>query len=165
MPLFSSRRDHSSDAWQDRSHKTAATAPEPSANTKKHGFFHRRSNSSTDGGSDRHSSFSSDGRRDGGMSRSSTERRGHLMRSHGHGTSKHDELDPSIAAARERVIHAERAEKEADRAMAEARARVREAKEEVKRMEEEAREEARRAKIKQDQAREVSKRGKGLGRA
>lgn len=59
---------------------------------------------------------------------------------------------------------AEAAEVEADRALDAARARVRDAKEHVKRLEEEAREEARRAKIKQHQARAVSKRGEGLGR-
>ncbi len=74
------------------------------------------------------------------------------------------ELDPSIQAARERVMGAEQAESEADRALASARVRVREAREEVKRLEIEAAEEARRAKIKQYHAREVSKRGKQLGR-
>lgn len=74
------------------------------------------------------------------------------------------DVDPSIVAARERVMGAEAAEMEADRALDAARRHVREAKEHVKRLEEEAREEARRAKIKQHQAREVSKRGEGLGR-
>lgn len=61
-------------------------------------------------------------------------------------------------------MSAEKAEIEADRALASARIRVREAREEVKRLEVEAAEEARRAKIKQYHAREVSKRGKQLGR-
>lgn len=61
-------------------------------------------------------------------------------------------------------MSAEKAETEADRALASARIRVREAREEVKRLELEAAEEARRAKIKQYHAREVSKRGKQLGR-
>lgn len=74
------------------------------------------------------------------------------------------ELDPSIQGARERVMSAEKAETEADRALAAARLRVREARDEVKRLELEAAEEARRAKIKQYHAREVSKRGKQLGR-
>lgn len=73
-------------------------------------------------------------------------------------------LDPSILQAREHVMHAEAAEVEADRALGEARMRVRAAKDHVWRLEEEAKEEARRAKIKQEQAREVSKRGQGLGR-
>lgn len=59
---------------------------------------------------------------------------------------------------------AENAEREADRALAAARLRVSEAREEVKRIEIEAAEEARRAKIKQYHAKEVSKRGKQLGR-
>ena len=45
------------------------------------------------------------------------------------------ELDPSIQAARERVMGAEQAEAEADRALAAARLRVREARDEVKRLE------------------------------
>ncbi|KAK5988215.1 hypothetical protein PT974_12355 [Cladobotryum mycophilum] len=73
-------------------------------------------------------------------------------------------LDPSILQVREHVFSAEQAEIDADRALGEARMRVREAKDHLWRIEEEAKEEARRAKLKQEQAREVSKRGKGLGR-
>jgi hypothetical protein len=73
-------------------------------------------------------------------------------------------LDPSILQAREHVMQAETAEVDADRALGEARMRVRAAQDHVWRLEEEAKEEARRAKIKQQQAREVSKRGQGLGR-
>ncbi|KAN0101589.1 hypothetical protein V8E51_012099 [Hyaloscypha variabilis] len=72
--------------------------------------------------------------------------------------------DPTIIAARERVMNAEAAEREADRALASAKVAVREAREHIKRLEKEAAEEARLAKIKQDQARSMSKRGKGLGR-
>ncbi|GAD94028.1 conserved hypothetical protein [Paecilomyces variotii No. 5] len=72
--------------------------------------------------------------------------------------------DPSIAAARERVAGAEAAEREADKALAAARQAVRDAREHVKRLEHEAAEEARLAKIKQDQARSISKRAKPLGR-
>ena len=82
----------------------------------------------------------------------------------GIGSNASAELDPSIQGARERVMSAEKAEAEADRALAAARLRVREARDEVKRLELEAAEEARRAKIKQYHAREVSKRGKQLGR-
>jgi len=49
--------------------------------------------------------------------------------------------DPSILAARERVISAEAAEREADKALINARAAVREAREHVKRLEREAAEE------------------------
>ncbi|KAJ9405745.1 hypothetical protein DTO045G8_6578 [Paecilomyces variotii] len=72
--------------------------------------------------------------------------------------------DPSIVAARERVASAEAAERDADKAFAAARQAVRDAREHVKRLEQEAAEEARLAKIKQDQARSISKRAKPLGR-
>ena len=72
--------------------------------------------------------------------------------------------DPSISAARERVMSAEMAEREADKALMTARAAVREAREQVKRLEREAEEEARLAKIKQKQAANISKRGQMLGR-
>lgn len=75
-----------------------------------------------------------------------------------------EELDPSIVQARERVMGAEAAEREADRALELARREVREAREEVKRIEIEAKEEARRAKIKAFHAKDIGKRGKALGR-
>lgn len=74
------------------------------------------------------------------------------------------EMDPSIVAARERVIGAEAAEAEADRALAVARTHVRDAREQMRVLQEELKEDARRAKIKQHQAHDISKRGKGLGR-
>lgn len=74
------------------------------------------------------------------------------------------DLDPSILRAREHVMSAEAAEEEADRALDEAKRRVKEAREHVRRLEEEAAEDARRARIKQHHAAEVSKRGKVLGR-
>lgn len=80
------------------------------------------------------------------------------------GSSSGEQLDPSIVQARERVMGAETAEREADRALDLARREVRDAREEVRRLELEAKEEARRAKIKQYHAKEVSKRGKALGR-
>lgn len=91
--------------------------------------------------------------------------RGHsLLHKFGRGGADDEELDPSIVQARERVLGAENAEREADRALEMARREVREAREEVRRLEIEAREEARRAKIKAFHAKEVSKRGKALGR-
>ncbi|CZT10405.1 uncharacterized protein RAG0_14899 [Rhynchosporium agropyri] len=72
--------------------------------------------------------------------------------------------DASIVAARERVLLAERREKEADQALAIARTAVRDARESVKLLEKEAKEEARLAKIKQSQASSLSKREHGLGR-
>lgn len=83
---------------------------------------------------------------------------------HKFGGHSNEELDPSIVQARERVMSAEAAEREADRALELARRGVKEAREEVKKLEIEAKEEARRAKIKAYHAKEVSKRGKALGR-
>lgn len=80
------------------------------------------------------------------------------------GGSSNEELDPSIVQARERVMGAEAAERDADRALELARREVREAREEVKRIEIEAKEEARRAKIKAYHAKDIGKRGKALGR-
>jgi len=88
-------------------------------------------------------------------------RGGGILRKFGSGS---EELDPSILQARERMMSAETAEREADRALELARREVKEAREEVKRLEIEAKEEARRAKIKAYHAKEVSKRGKALGR-
>ncbi|KAJ6783471.1 hypothetical protein PWT90_08184 [Aphanocladium album] len=83
----------------------------------------------------------------------------------GVGSSGEDrDLDPSILRAREHVMSAEAAEAEADRALDEAKRRVKEARAHVRRLEEEAEEDARRARIKQHHAAEVSKRGKVLGR-
>jgi hypothetical protein len=64
-------------------------------------------------------------------------------------------VDPSIAAARDRVFSAEAAA---------ARHQVRDAREQMRVLEEELREEARMAKIKQHQAKDISKRGKVHGR-
>jgi hypothetical protein len=53
----------------------------------------------------------------------------------------HRHEDPSIVTARERVLGAEAAERDADRALMQARAAVREAREHIKRLEREAAEE------------------------
>ncbi|MCJ1289789.1 hypothetical protein MMC34_001322 [Xylographa carneopallida] len=76
----------------------------------------------------------------------------------------HRSEDPSITAARQRVAGAEAAERDADQARFQARAAVRNAREQVKVLEKEAAEEARLAKIKQNQAHSISKRAKPLGR-
>ena len=135
--------------------------PEPAPVThdvpqKKHSLFNRRTSSPSPPPAGR-------------ASLSSTSSAGHHSRPGKTGSllSKfggNNDVDPSIQAARERVMGAEQAEAEADRALGAARLRVREAREQVKLLEEEAREDARRAKIKQHQAGEISKRGKGLGR-
>ncbi|KAL6872111.1 hypothetical protein J3F83DRAFT_635520 [Trichoderma novae-zelandiae] len=149
--------------------------PEPAAEppSRKHSLFHRNRDvsplSSQRAGSVASSSggHPGAGSNSGGLFRHSTDssagsggrRRGLFHRDNGSRA-----LDPSILQAREHVMQAEAAEVEADRALGEARMRVRAAKDHVWRLEEEAKEEARRAKIKQEQAREVSKRGQGLGR-
>ncbi|TFB00955.1 hypothetical protein CCMA1212_007491 [Trichoderma ghanense] len=173
MPFFSRREPSPEPVYH----------PEPAAEppSRKHSLFHRnrdrdvsplssqRASSSggnpgavnkrDSGGLFRHSTDSSGGSSSGGR------RRG-LFGGHrdNTGIGGSGALDPSIVQAREHVMQAEAAEVEADRALGEARMRVRAAKDHVWRLEEEAKEEARRAKLKQEQAREVSKRGKGLGR-
>lgn len=173
MPLFSSR-------------KQQAAPPPPvqqEVPPKKHGLFSHRREPSV-------SSVSSSSMSGGSPTRhgTTTSKTGLFRRSHdttatdyshdshrrSSGTGKlsrglnmlggNHEMDPSIVRAREHVVNAEAAEKDADRALDEARRRVKEAREHVKRLEEEAREEARLAKIKQHHAAEVSRRGKGLGR-
>jgi hypothetical protein len=69
--------------------------------------------------------------------------------------------DPSISSARERVLAAENAEREADRALKAAKVAVREAREHAKRLEKEAAEDARLARLKVGQAKSISK---GVGR-
>lgn len=71
--------------------------------------------------------------------------------------------DPAIAAARQRVMSAENAEREADKALIAARNAVAVAKAEVKKLEMEAAEEARLARIKQEQAAKLGERAEPLG--
>lgn len=173
MPFFSSRREPSPGPREaDRAVLAPSKpAPEPVLEpaAKKQGFFHRRRHDSLDGSSSRSSVMSGDHSTTLGRAPSaattdagSLGRKRTLHRTFGNGHS--DNIDPSIAEARERVLSAEAAEKDADRALEEARLRVREAREHVRRVEEEAKEESRRAMIKHQQALDVSKRGKGLGR-
>ncbi|KAI0268823.1 hypothetical protein BC834DRAFT_655260 [Gloeopeniophorella convolvens] len=72
--------------------------------------------------------------------------------------------DPSIMNARSKVSDAEAAEREADQALVAARMAVREARDHVRVLENEATEDARRAKMKQAEAKNVSKSARGLGR-
>ncbi|CAK7201593.1 hypothetical protein SEUCBS139899_004301 [Sporothrix eucalyptigena] len=108
--------------------------------------------------------YSDVGSTNGSVASRTGSHRSFLHRSFGHGNGSDNDLDPSILAARERVLSAETAEREADRALDIARREVREARDHVKRLELEAKEEARKAKIKQFHAREVSRRAKPLGR-
>ena len=158
MPIFGSRKEPS---------------PEPVVeyedSRKKSGLFHR--NRSPTGNA---SSVSSMSTRSHHTAHEVPDRHGSkLSRNSGggggltgglFGKRHHDNVDPSVLAARERVEEAEAAEMEADRALEAARLRVREAKAHVRRIEEEAAEESRRAQLKQQQANEIGKRGKGLGR-
>jgi hypothetical protein len=158
-----------------------APVPEPEPEPKRHGLFNRHRDPSptpsnaTNGTRYTSTTYHTSPERDagsGGVFRRSTDaastgsgRRSLLSRSFGHGNGATQiEMDPSIVQARERVMTAEAAERDADRALVAARASVREAREHVRKLELEAQEEARRAKIKQFHAREVSKRGKQLGR-
>ncbi|KAI1806900.1 hypothetical protein F4811DRAFT_508573 [Daldinia bambusicola] len=152
MPLFSSRRPEE-DVVEE-------PVPERTEKRHSHGLFgsrHRSPSPATTRSSTTNSSRHSD-------ASSPSRHRSVLSRTFGHGNTTNPDIDPSIVQARERVMQAESAERDADRALESARVRVREARAEVKRLELEAAEEARRAKIKQYHAREVSKRGKQLGR-
>ncbi|KAL7934678.1 hypothetical protein V8C35DRAFT_34114 [Trichoderma chlorosporum] len=168
MPFFSRSEPEPEPVYQ----------PEPVAEppSRKHSLFHRNRDVSPTSSQRTSSVASSNGgynagsnagsKSGGGLFRHSTDSsagsrgRRSLFHRDGGGMA----LDPSILQAREHVMQAEAAEVDADRALGEARMRVRAAKDHVWRLEEEAKEDARRAQIKQQQAREVSKRGQGLGR-
>ncbi|KAF3902716.1 hypothetical protein AA313_de0202139 [Arthrobotrys entomopaga] len=77
---------------------------------------------------------------------------------------RNDQEDASIAGARQRVIDAEVAERDADRALMAARQAVKHARDHVKSLELEAKEEARLAKLKQKAAGDISRRAKPLGK-
>ncbi|EXJ90324.1 hypothetical protein A1O1_03423 [Capronia coronata CBS 617.96] len=135
--------------------------PTPNARTS-HGARH--STSSSDASSPRHGFFGgSSGRRSSSSDLRDSRRTSTSKRTAGGLFNKNTE-DPSISDARQRVASAERAEQEADRALVQARAAVRDARDHVKMIEREAAEEARLAKIKQQNAKDISKRAKPLGR-
>lgn len=98
--------------------------------TRKSGFFGRKRSSSSErlrhNNTNRHST--------GKLSHNST-------RASGGGLFNRHPEDPTIVHARERVVSAENAEREADRALVQARAAVKEAHEHVKLLEKEAAEE------------------------
>ncbi|KAH8661963.1 hypothetical protein BX600DRAFT_550814, partial [Xylariales sp. PMI_506] len=152
MPFFGSRKPE-----EEPIEEPSPPLEEPTH--KRHGLFgSRRERDPSPVSTIRTNTTASTNHTNGGTRRSHSI----LHRSFGHGNDG-IELDPSIVQARERVLSAENAERDADRALEAARARVREARDHVKRLELEAAEEAKRAKIKQYHAREVSKRGKQLG--
>lgn len=176
MPFFSRSEPSPEPVYQPQ-----PMAAEPPA--RKHSLFHR--NRDVSPVSSHHGSVASSGAGSGGFNKNNNMNMAATNGSNSGGLFRHSTtdssasrgrrslfhrdngsqaLDPSILQAREHVMSAEAAEVDADRALGEARMRVRAAKDHVWRLEEEAKEEARRAKIKQQQAREVSKRGQGLGR-
>jgi len=148
------------------------TAPEPTPTHAQTTSHPRYSNSSVDA-SPKRGFFGR--RRSSSLSSSDLDTRGHGGR-HGSNKLSHSSTqnsgglfhrnheDSSITSARERVLSAEMAEREADRALVQARTAVKEARNHVKMLEREAGEEARLAKIKQNQAKDISKRAKPLGR-
>lgn len=181
--LFSSRRERSPDYMhqQDQQYypqQQQPVDPEPHGR-RGHGLFGRRHRSpspSASGGMaggprgrdsmTSHSSMSSGGYHDGpDTHRSGGMKRGFLSkRGRGRDGADDDDLDPSIIHARDRLMGAEAAEEDARRALAAAKESAASARDDIHRLEAEAREDARRAKIKESQARDFSKRGKALGR-
>ncbi len=173
MPFFSRHTEPEEEAVPVEPVQTEEDRP------KRHGLFGRRDPSPTPSAattatngtrytSSTYHTTADANNHDSNLFRRSTDaggsRRSLLQRSFGNSNGSNPEMDPSIVQARERVMGAETAEREADRALDTARREVREAREHVKRLEIEAKEEARRARIKQFHAKEVSKRGKALGR-
>jgi len=164
MPFFSRHEPAQQQAAQQ-----PAPQPAPVAEPKRsHGFFGNRnrevSPTPTYGtASTKNTSGSYQASPERAGNASMTGRRSLLRRSGGNGNAD-VEMDPSIVQARERVMGAEAAERDADRALWAARESVRDAREQVHKLELEAQEEARRAKAKQYHAREVSKRARPLGR-
>ncbi len=162
--LFGSRKE--SPPAQQQPQQQANAAPEEER--RHHGLFgRRRSTSPTPSGATNNSRMTSSTQQTS-PSRTDSNRRSLLQRTFGNGNGvggRDDvEMDPTIVSARDRVMAAEGAEKDADRALDTARREVREARDQVRKLELEAKEEARRARIKQFHAKEVSKRGKALGR-
>lgn len=140
-------------------------APEPT--TRRHSLFKRNEPTPTTVtpspvSKRTHGSFSSraSGQSASSMSTTGSHRRSGVLSRFG----RDSHVDPTIAIARERVDEARGAESQADKALDEARHRVREARDLAARAEAEAAEDARRAKVKQHQARDVTKKGKVLGR-
>ncbi|KAJ5638849.1 hypothetical protein N7528_001239 [Penicillium herquei] len=123
-------------------------------------IFHRDSTASSSGFS-RHSSGSSRSSRSSMSSRSGSSSAGS---SHRRSLFHRNPEDPSIQSAREQIVRAEAAERQADQALIASRRAVKDAKEHARHLEREAAEESRLAKIKQDQAKSISKRAKPLGR-
>ncbi|KAF1849660.1 uncharacterized protein K460DRAFT_349829 [Cucurbitaria berberidis CBS 394.84] len=138
MPLFGSRRE-------------PTPPPVTTAPARKPSLFHRRRSSSPSLRDQRHSTTHHNTTHTTSPKRTS----GMFNRSSG---------DPSIHAAKQSLLQAETAEREADRALFAAKNAVRDARANMARLEREAAEEARLAKIKQGEAKALGKKGRALGR-
>ncbi|KIK69301.1 hypothetical protein GYMLUDRAFT_188916 [Collybiopsis luxurians FD-317 M1] len=139
------------------------TPPPPEDNHSRKGtLFGRRQRSASPDRSNRshHTGRSSDS---DSVGRAGSTRSGGLFggRFSGNGFPHND---PSIMAARQKVSDAEESERAADRALQAARASVKEARDHVKFLEKEAEDDAHRARLKQAEAKVVSKSARGLGR-
>lgn len=144
MPLFG-RKSEPVPAQQAPVHTHNTRMSTSSRGSAGGGLFRRRRSESSVSSSDYEQPRRTSGLRSGG------------------GLFKRNTEDPSIVAARERVLAAEQAERDADIALQQARTSVREAREHVKRLEMEAAAEAKAAKVKQGQAKNLNKRAKPLG--
>lgn len=132
MPLFGSKNTA---AEPTSTHTRTHTNPNPRHSTStdgspRRGFFSRRRSSSL-------SSSDLDTRN----SRTGSNKLSHGSTRSSGGLFHRNHEDPTIIGARERVLSAETAEREADRALVQARAAVKEARDHVKNLEREAEEE------------------------
>ncbi|RFU31834.1 hypothetical protein B7463_g4513, partial [Scytalidium lignicola] len=149
MPLF----HHRAEPAPEQAQEPQIVQPDPVQEKRSSGLFGRRHSISP--------STTTNGNRSINGSSISPQHQGNG----GNGVlHRRSDEDPSISAARDRVFSAEAAEREADKALDQARQAVRMARDHVKRLEQEAAEEARLAKIKQNQAASISKRARPLGR-
>ncbi|KAF8610081.1 hypothetical protein BDV93DRAFT_601147 [Ceratobasidium sp. AG-I] len=146
MPLFGNK-----------SAAPASTAPPPPAETsprRSRSMFNRRRSSASS-----ISSVESERRRNSGG------RKGFFGMGGSRASGDHTlDRDPSVIAAREKLVAAEKAERDADRALELARRAVLEARTHCKSLETQAAEEARMAKARRTEARSLGKRAGGLGR-
>ncbi|KAF5355436.1 hypothetical protein D9758_006424 [Tetrapyrgos nigripes] len=147
MPLF-------------KSHTPPPEEPPARSNTvssRKHGIFGGRSSSDDSSLGRAGSTYTAD------TSRTSNSSRSGGILSH-FKTQGFPHNDPTIMAAREKVSLAEQAERAADQALQAARNQVKEARDHIRFLEKEAEDDARRAKMKQTEAKNVSRAAGHLGR-
>lgn len=131
MPLFGSKKQAPAQTVT-----TTTTHKQPSP-TRSSGLFSRNKNNTATSPNGRHTTTTTHHNTTTSPNRNSSI----LGKSSGGGLLHRNHEDSSISSARERVMRAETAEREADKALVAARAAVREAHAEVKRLEHEAAEE------------------------